>query len=144
MSFRFEDCSIPTLWCGDGEMPSRGKNDESYYYKTGTLSSCVKKGYAAGMYETLKKNLSSSSLQNIKYIGETYELNFKDEGIKDIPSLVRVIRSSTSSEIRDLLEYVFTKKDGKLDERAYNSTLMFLYKNGVDSRILPSCRKIHI
>lgn len=145
MPFRFEDCAIPVLWCGDDDnIPKRKSKDETYYYATGTRSQCVKKGYGAGKYETLREGLPKGSLQYIKYVGDKYESNFKKEGVRNLTELTTRIRSLDSTGIKRLLTKVFTQKGGKLDKRGYNSTLMYLYRNGIDSRILPSCHKINI
>lgn len=135
-----DKCSIPVVWCGKGEIPSRKSNDEKYYIRRGTSHECMQIGFGAGMYSEKKKDLDPSSLQNIKYVGETYDNNFKKEGISSIPSLLKHISSHTPLQNKILLNRVFRKKDGPVDSRAYNSTLMFVFKKGIKE--LPPCLKI--
>ena len=36
MAFNFQQCAIPTVWCGNGKRPVQKANDVTYYTKTGT------------------------------------------------------------------------------------------------------------
>lgn len=137
MSFNFEECAIPTVWCGDGRRPKRKKDSETVYYRTGSRYECMKKGFGAGMYTEKKKNLPASSIQQIKYVGEVYEKRFRLKGIKNLRGLHKHLQNSSSFQTQSLLQGVFTKKGGTLDRRAYNSTLMYLYRHGIGN--LPRC-----
>jgi hypothetical protein len=140
MSF-IEKCSIPTIWCGTKNMPQRSLNDEKYYVRRGTPTECMKIGFGAGMYSEKKKLLQPDSLQHIKYTGDVYENNFKREGIKNIPEFIKFISENSEQSIKKLLNRVYKKKGGVLDQRAYNSALMFAYKKGYQK--LPPCVKIN-
>lgn len=140
MSFDIDKCAIPKIWCGKGAPPRRKAGDLKYYHKTGSRYDCVKVGYGAGKYGERKKHLPSQSLQQISYIGEVYEKNFKKIGITSTTDLIREVSTRSSREIDGLLKRVFTKKGNILDKRAYNSTLVFLYQHGIGH--LPSCSKI--
>jgi hypothetical protein len=139
MSF-IEKCSLPTVWCGKGEIPARKSTDEKYYVRRGTPTECMKIGFGAGMHSEKKKLLDPSSLQNIKYTGEVYENNFFRENIRNIPQFIKFVSENNSSSIKKLLDKVYRKKGGIIDKRAYNSALVFAYKGG--HRNLPSCLKI--
>lgn len=141
MSFKIEDCAIPTLWCGNKKIiPTRNKSDEKYYTRKGTPLECMKQGFGAGVYTEKKKHLDKKSLQNIKYVGETYENNFNKKNIYVLEDLLSYASTHTAQQIKKLLTVVFKKKGGVLDQRAYNSTILFIYKNGISS--VPQCSKI--
>jgi hypothetical protein len=139
MSFSEKNCAIPTVWCGKGAMP-RGRREDSYYYRSGTSYECSQKGYAAGMYGERKKHLPSSSLQQIKYIGEVYEQNFRKKGVSTLSQLISKCENMSSAQIRQFLEVVLTRKKSTIDQRAYNSVLLYLYRHGIGH--LPPCSKI--
>jgi len=139
MPFKADECAIPKVWCGNGKMPKRTTKN---YYKIGSRAECVKVGFGAGMYSERKKHLPMSSLQQIPYVGETYEKKFKKIGIKTKAELRSKMSKKSPTEIEKILKKVFTKKGGSFDRRAYNSTLLFLYQNGVGK--LPRCRRIKI
>jgi hypothetical protein len=102
----------------------------------------MKKGIGAGINIERKKGLPETSLQQIKYVGETYEAKFKRMAprIKNTTELIAFGRRSSATVINALLKKIFNRKSGGLDRRAYNSTLMFLYRNG-NSKI-PKCIEI--
>lgn len=138
MPFKESDCIIPELWCGDGPIPNKkGKR----YLRAGTRSECVKKGFGAGMFSEKAKELKENSLCQIKYVGETYEKKFSKKGIKTTDDLLRKMETNTRVQIEKILKGIF-KRGGNagLDQRAYNSTLMYLYNHGVGH--LPACSKI--
>lgn len=135
-----DKCSIPVVWCGKGDIPTRKSGDEKYYIRKGTTHECMQIGFGAGKYSEIKKGINNNSLQNIKYVGETYENNFKEKNIDTILDLIKYVSSHTQLQIKLLLSSVFKKKGGGTDMRAYNSTLMFVYKKGIKD--LPPCLKI--
>jgi hypothetical protein len=133
-------CAIPAVFCGDGDSLPTKKDAEHFYFRFGTRSECLKKGIGAGTHIERKTKLPDSSLQQIKYVGEIHEANFKRAGIKTVTELVRYAKGKSSDEIEEELMSILTKKGGGLDKRAYNSTLLYLYRHGVGN--LPPCRKI--
>lgn len=143
-SFDEKLCIIPEIWCGDSPVPPKKKDKK--YYKNGSRYECLRKGIGVGMFKD--KVLSSNSLQNIKYVGDKYEQNFKNYGISNINQLIKKINELSSKGISTFLKNVFKKSDGTLDKRAYNSTLLYLYRipggsNKVNTE-LPSCIKIKV
>ncbi len=140
-AFRLKDCSIPTLWCGDSDEPPEPTDPTMRYSRAGTRTECMKKGFGVGMYTERKKKLPSTSLQQIKYVGETYEKRFIDSGIEDIPQFVKQMRQATSEQIEALLTGVLINgKTKTLDQRAYNAVMVFLFQHGVSD--LPACKRI--
>lgn len=138
MSFKKEECNIPTMWCGNGPVPQGNK-----YNKAGTPYECMKKGFGAGYYTEKAKHLPASSLENIKYVGEVYNSNFRDEGIYTIDHLITYSKRHSLRELEDLLSKTLVKKNKVIDERAWNSTLLFLNDKGVENSKLPRCKKIN-
>ena len=134
MSFTIEECAIPTVWCGNRRRPE-GIRNNSYYTRNGTRYECLRKGIGIGKYGN--RNLPEDSLQNIKYIGQTYDSKFSNEGITGIRSLKSHCRRESTSNTRNLLLRVFRKTSGGLDTRAYNSTIHYLYVNGCTK--VPRC-----
>lgn len=139
-SFNLSECAIPTYWCGTSEIPPKSKDPLMRYLRAGTRTECLRIGVGVGKYSTLKKDLAPTSLQQIKYVGEAYEESFRRAGFNNTTELLAYARIRPPSEIEKLLKRVFTKSSNVLDARAYNSTLVFLYKNGVSS--LPKCNRI--
>ena len=139
--FDLDRCTIPTVYCGTKKsVPKKTKNNTRYVRK-GTNYECMTKGFGAGMAMEKLKKLPLNSLQRIKYVGETYELNFKKKNVNNIDQLINHIRNLKKEKVSTFLKSVFRKKDGVIDQRAYNSTLVFLYENGVHAN-LPQCSKI--
>jgi hypothetical protein len=132
-------CDIPTIWCGESDNPPKKRKDGSFYYKTGSRYECMKKGFGAGTHIERKSNLPIKSLQQIKYVGEKHEKDFKKAGIKTTDDLIDFAKEKSRSNIEKKLKKILTKSDGAVDARAYNCTIMFLYKNGVN---VPDCKKI--
>ena len=139
-SFDEEQCIIPELWCGEANKPPKKKG--VIYYKTGSRYECMKRGFGAGMYSTKKETLPAKSLQQIKYIGEVHEESFIRYGIKDIPTLIKEMKGRTTNGIETILKKILVKSNGVFDAKAYNSTLVFLHKNGTAN--LPACKKIRL
>lgn len=139
MTFNFRDCIIPTVWCGNGNIPTKVSEDKKYS-RIGTRLECMKKGFGAGMYSEKKKLLSPESLQNIKYVGEIFEQNFKKNNIHTLDDLVEFAKKKRSSEIKKVLYKVLEKKNKQFDKRAYNSVLLYLFHHG--GKDLPLCRRI--
>ena len=142
MSFRIRDCAIPSVWCGKGVPPKRKDSDLKYYHKTGSRYECMKKGWAAGMYSAKRENIPSNSLQQIKYVGDTYEKKFKTQRISTIDQLLSRARNMSKSQLETLLKKVFVRRKGGLDKKAYNSTLVYLYQHGVSQSKIPPCSRI--
>lgn len=136
--FREEDCLIPEIWCGESSIPSRKKG--KLYYKTGTRYECMKKGFGAGMYTEKRSNLPPVSLMKISYVEEKHEELFKKIGIKSTKQLVEEMRLRTSKEISYILTKILKKDNGELNEKAYNSVVLYLYRHGVGG--VPKCKKL--
>jgi len=141
--FDADDCLIPTVYCGSSKaLPKRKINSDTYYYKFGTPRECLMKGFGAGGASERLKNVNDKSLQNIKYVGETYESNFGNSGINNTTQLINFCRSHSVKNIDNLLSSVFQRGNEKgknIDMKAYNSTLLFLYRHGNVN--LPKCYK---
>jgi hypothetical protein len=143
--FQPKKCSIPTVYCGNKKViPKKSKTDTSntHYVRNGTAYECMKKGYGSGMNSERLKKLPSNSLQRIKYVGDTFESNFKKKNIHTTGMLITFSKTLSRNGLKNFLEGVFSKKGGTVDRRAYNSTLMFLYNNGVYEN-LPTCTVIN-
>jgi len=141
-AFRIEECAIPTYWCGDSDTPPKSKLNDPLikYLRAGTRSECLRIGVGVGKYTTLKSGLPPTSLQQLKYVGDAYEAKFKTAGIANTRELLEFARIRPPKEIEKLLKRVLTKSNSVVDARAYNSTLVFLYRNGIGS--LPKCTRI--
>lgn len=140
MSFDINKCDIPTIWCGDKSIPKKKKGSGSVYTRKGTRVECMRKGFGAGMYKEINKGLSKNSLRQIKYVGEKHESLFVKHKINNIKDLIKISKTLSSSAFEKLLKKVLTRKDDKLDKRAYNSVLRYLYLKGITK--LPECKKI--
>ena len=138
--FKKEDCYLPTVWCGESDtLPKKGKND-TYYYKVGSRYECLKQGFGAGTHTERKQSLPVKSLEQIKYIGELHNKAFEAEGIKNVDQLVREMSTKSAAGIEGFLKRVLAKSNGVVDMRAYNSVLLYLYRNGNSN--LPPCKKV--
>ena len=142
MSFDITECAIPVLWCGNGAIPTTKRGSKKRYYKKGTAHECMKVGFGAGMNKERKKNLPPTSLQQIKYVGEVFEDNFRRSKINNLPALRKWVNGKSAESIKSLLTKVFTTKKGSIDKRAYNSTLMYLNKQ--TNATLPRCSRISV
>ena len=140
-TFNIRRCAIPSTWCGKGNLPPRKNADRIYYTRRGTPYECLRKGIGTGKYTERKNYLSGNSLQHIKYVGEKYEKNFRTKlNIRTTTQLINKMKNKTRGYIFKELIKVFTKSSGGIDGRAYNSTILFLYDNGII--ILPDCKNI--
>ena len=135
MSFRRRNCAIPRLWCGNGKVNFRKKVNDGFYSREGTRYECLKIGFGAGKHSL--ENPSSTSLKNIKYIGEIYEDSFRRKDIGSLKELKRVSKKMTVNDFKRLLQQILKKKDGTVDNRAYNSVLIYLDDVGIKK--LPAC-----
>jgi len=139
--FNLDKCTIPAVYCGTKKtIPAKTKNNVRYTRK-GTPYECMSKGFGAGVVTEKLSKLPLNSLQRIKYVGETYESNFNKKNINNTDQLITRIGTLKKEKVETLLETIFRKRDNTIDRRAYNSTLVFLYTNGVHSN-LPQCSKI--
>jgi hypothetical protein len=124
-------------------MPTKPDHKKNVKYTSlGTREECVQKGFGAGVHTERAKYLHEDSLQHIKYVGEVFEKHFKARGIADTKALLKFARGSNKAGIQKLVISVSTKKDGKIDHRAYNHILLWLYNNGIDSSKIPSCEDL--
>jgi hypothetical protein len=146
MSFRLGDCAIPTVWCGKSDtLPKANPKDMVKYVKVGSRYECMQKGYGAGMYGEKNKGLPRTSLQQIKYVGETYEANFKRNGISTTTQLVSKLKGQPKPVIQNTIKRSVTKKGGVVDKRAYNHCLVYLFVHGMNEESgenLPPCYRI--
>lgn len=139
--FNISECAIPSVWCGkNNKPPKRKSDDDTYYIRVGTRYECMQKGFGAGTHTERGKNLPESSLQKIRYVGETYEKKFKRSGVKNLSELQRYAKKKSRNELEKYLKRIFTRVDKKLDQRAYNSCIVYLYRHGVGH--VPRCSKI--
>lgn len=132
-------CAIPELWCGVSDRIPKSKDPLVKYVRSGNKYECMKKGFGAGMAKSKKEDLPSSSLRNIKYVGEVHEENFRRDGILTLVNLTTKMNGKSAREKEEILKRILVKSDGKLDKRAFNSVLVYLHKAGIGG--LPSCRK---
>lgn len=135
-------CTIPTVYCGTKKnVPKKSTTNNTRYVRKGTSYECMTKGFGAGAITEKIKKLPLNSLQRIKYVGEIYESNFRKKNINNTDQLIFHVKPLKKEKLATLLKTVFKKKDGVVDKRAYNSTLIFLYTNGVYIN-LPQCTYI--
>lgn len=118
-----ESCRIPEFWCGDKDHPKDDGTDLVYYNRNGSRYECLKRGIGVGKY--MDKKIPTSSLRNIKYVGETYEKNFAQVGIHTLKALYK---ASSNPRFGSILKRVCTKKDGVLDKKAHNSVIWHIKK----------------
>lgn len=138
--FVLSECDIPTVWCGESNKPPKKAKEGKYYYKTGTRTECLRVGFGVGTHTERNNNLPADSLQQIKYIGEKHEKDFKKAGIATTTALLKEMRKKTTFEIEKILKRILVRSDGVLDARAYNCVIVYLYKHGIGS--VPPCKKI--
>ena len=132
-------CRIPTVWCGNGKMPSTNPQG-SKYTRPGTRKECLSKGFGAGMYSEKHKSISSESLGNLRYVGNIYIKNFGIFGVATLQDLETVAENVPSKTLQRMLEKVFTKSNGLIDTKAFNSTIYYLYERNLSD--LPECYKL--
>ncbi len=133
--FNPNTCTIPKTWCGKGTLPKG-------YAKIGSRSECLQIGFGAGIHSEKAKSLPTTSLRQIKYIGEKYETRFKKKNITTTNDLLKFVTKNNKTTIQKLLVYVFTRTSSGLDKRGYNSTMIYLYSHGIASAKIPICYKI--
>lgn len=142
MVFNPDKCFIPTVYCGTKDKRYPYNENDNTYVAKGTATQCMRKGFGAATAKENKKGLAPTNLQQIKYVGPKFEKNFIDEGIADIPHLLKFVRSKSVPAITTLLKRVFMNSNNTLNGKGYNSTLLYLYRNGIHK--LPSCVKIDL
>ena len=140
MTFNPEKCYIPTVYCGDQEMKYPYIDKDNNYVAKGTSYQCMKKGFGAAMAQSSRKNLPVDSLQNIRYVGPKFDQAFKDNNIHSTKQLIDYVRKNSARQINELFKRVFNNSNNTLNGRGFNSTLLWLYRNG-NSR-LPQCVEI--
>ena len=136
--FRVEDCAIPQVWCGNGAVPNTTARKR--YSGAGSPHQCMQKGFGAGMFTEQRKNTHRTSLQQISYVGDVYDRKFRTRRINSTDALEAYVRRRTAASTSRLLREVFTKTNGALDRKAYNSTVIYLYDRGVHG--VPACERI--
>jgi hypothetical protein len=134
MPFDPTRCVLAGPWCGDGDRPVGDRK----YSHTGTRSECLRRGFGAGTAIEKKKHLPADSLQRIPYIGATYERRLKRAGVDTLADLIEYARRG-KHDIKILLQAACTKKNKSLDKKAYNSALLYIFKEG-GVRHLPKCK----
>jgi hypothetical protein len=137
MSFDPNQCDIPSVWCGKRTRPKTGNGKR--YTRNGTPYECMQQGFGAGHYTERNRRLPNNSLLQLKYVTDIHEQRFIEYGINTKNDLLNHLNNLNQSEKRELLEYIFTSNN-TLDKKAYNSTLMFLYNQSMQT--LPNCSYI--
>ena len=136
MSFNKTACIVRRMYCGDGKIPKDTATNK--YSRKGSTYECLKKGYGIADWEHRKKDLTKTSLQQIMYVGPVYEANFRKKKIYSITSLVNKTTSMSAKEKRDLIAASCKRKNGAIDQKAFNSIVLFLHQRGLKN--LPSCK----
>ena len=136
MSFNKSNCVIRKTYCGNGKVPKDTATKK--YSRKGTPYGCLKKGIGVANWEHRKKSLSKTSLQQIPYVGPVFEANFKKKQIYSITSLVNKLQGLSAKEKRGVVVAACKRKNGSLDQRAFNGVVLFLHGRGVKN--LPSCK----
>lgn len=137
MAFNPKKCMISTVYCGNEDKKYPFIENDNIYTHLGTAHQCMKKGFGAATAIANKKNLPKNSLQQIKYVGPKFESAFKENKINNIPELLEFSRKKTIKQLEKLLNKVFLNSNDTLNVNGFNSTLLFLYRNG--NNRLPSC-----
>jgi hypothetical protein len=136
MPFNKSACIVRKLYCGDGTIPKDSASKK--YSRKGTSYECLKKGYGTADWEHRKKNLTKTSLQQIMYIGPVYETNFRKKKIYSITSLIKKTENLSVKEKREVIAAGCKRKNGSVDQRAFNTVVLFLHERGVKN--LPVCK----
>lgn len=132
-----DKCVIRTIYCGNSKKIPKDTPSKKYSRKGSNLE-CMKKGFGASYYSQKLANVSPNSLLHIKYVGETYISNFRKYGIRTISSLINKLKNLSASNKRKIIFKAVTKKNGVIDQRAFNSIILFLHKQGLKN--LPVCK----
>jgi len=128
--FKRDECiEKDRVWCGKKE------NNVSKLRK-GSSYECFRKGYGAGMYNEIKKDLDKNDLRNIKYIGERYYKRFLKENVKNLNDILFVAKNFPHL-LTKFLSKILKDKNGNIDKRAFNSVLLFIDDNNV--KIIGRC-----
>lgn len=130
--FNVSKCVIKTVYCGNGN-----KYDKKKYTKKGTSNECLKKGFGAGANNEKLKHLPKNSLQTIPYVGEKMEKNFIKNNIKNTDQLINKLLPKSQQDKEKILKKVLVDKLGRINIKAYNSTILFLHNKGM--QLLPNC-----
>lgn len=130
------NCVIRKFYCGDGPLPK--DTPRKKYSRKGSSYECLKRGYGIADWEHKKKQLPATSLQQIPYIGPVFAGNFKKAKIYSINSLVARLKGLDTTEKRAIISKACTRKNGGLDQRAFNSVVLFLHDRGIKQ--LPHCK----
>ena len=143
MSFNVKDCSIPTVYCGKGELENSSNgnttNTNYTYTKKGSAYECLKKGFGAGMWNERKKDIGKYSLLQIPYVNEDIEMNFKNYGIRNTQQLINDMNKLSKDQINKTLRSICKIKN-KIHFKSMNSILLFLHQKNV--KPLPKCKKL--
>ena len=143
MSFNKRDCIIPTLWCGNSNVPAN--SDKKVYSGAGTPYQCMKKGFGAGSNIERVKQLKKDnpiSLEHIKYVGPVFNQKFRKANIYNIIELISEMKKLSKTHKEVFLKNIFLKKDNTLDTKAYNSTLEYL-SDHINNNLLPQCIRLY-
>ncbi len=137
MSFNKNACIVRKLYCGNnGKIPKDTATKK--YSRKGLPYECLRKGYGIADWDHRKKNLTKASLQQIMYIGPVYEANFKKKQIYSITSLIKKLGGLSAKEKRTIIAAGCKRKNGTMDQKAFNSVVLFLHDRG--QKELPSCK----
>lgn len=129
-------CAIPTVWCGKGNITTNFKNDR-YYTTKGKRWDCLKKGIGVGM----AKNQDDTLVGSIPYVGKELSKKFRRKGFKTKQDLLDWCDDKDEGEIENILRKCCKNKNKSLNGKAYNSTLLWLYDNGI--WWLPACELLY-
>ena len=136
MSFNKSSCIIRKIYCGDGQLPK--DTADKKYSRKGTSYECMQRGFGVADWQHRKKGLSKTSLQQILYIGPIYEANFKKKKVYSITTLLKIMATKSAIEKKDLLTAGCKRKNGSIDQKAFNSVVLFLHQRGIKN--LPPCK----
>ena len=140
MAFDPDQCYIPTVYCGRQARVYPYVEGENRYLGPGDAQQCMRKGFGAATARENKKRLPATSLQNIRYVGPVFEEAFGREGIATLNQLINYVQNHAVGATRSMLERVFRNRNGTLNGKGFNSTLLYLYKHGNNQ--LPACVQI--
>ena len=131
-SFDKSRCEIKTIYCGNGTATKK-------HSRKGTQYECLKKGFGSGLWNERMKHLPKNSIQRIPYVNDTIESRLMQYGIKTQTQLKMFMRRLEKDEKKEFL-YDMCMDKGRMDFKAYNSILMFLFDNSIQR--LPACQPI--
>ena len=136
MVFRKSDCVIRKIYCGDKNVPADTATKK--YSRAGSRQECLQRGFGIADAQNRLKRLRPNSLQNIVYIGDTYDQNFRKKGIRTLAGLQTKMKSLGANQKLDFLRKILIKKNKVVDQKAINSVIMWLHSKGVGN--LPGCK----